>query len=941
MIQFFKREQGNTMARIGKQTVKTRQRLNRKLKLLPVGKEFRWIKESEGIKEFKLLKNGLQLLLMEDHSAPVLTFMVTYRVGSRNEAIGYTGSTHLLEHLMFKGTPTFNREKGTSIFATLQNVGAMMNATTWNDRTNYFENLPSDQLELAVRIESDRMRNSWIRDEDRQPEMMVVRNEFERGENDPFTALHKQIWATAYQAHPYHHDTIGWRSDIENVPIEQLRQFYHTFYWPDNATVTIIGDFNEKEALRYIFKYFGPIKKSPQPFPPMYTAEPKQEGSRRFVVKRPGEVGIVAIAHKKPEGLHADQVAFDVLEQILIHGKTSRFYRALVDSGFASNIFIDNSAFRDPGLFTTYVFLTPSTKHEEVEKITLDEYRKITDGGVTSEEVEKAKAQIRTAKAFSRDGSYSIAGELNEAIAIGDWTYYTTYLDKVNHVLPDDISRIVKTYLVEDVSTTGYFIPLEGGTDLSSGGPVSYLLSLPGPSYYRKDRFGGSNPRGMDPAVPLPGFSGGSKSTGGPDLGSKIQDRKVAGIRVLSLKTGVKDVVTISGSMAGGDFYSPVNNRAIADLTGSMLDQGTTKRDRFQISSELEKVGAEIHFSVNTHSLNWSARCLRKDISLVIEILAEELRDPAFNEKILDILKKRRIASFKQALDKTESKAMSELTRQIFQKDHPNYEVPYEQLIEETEKISVSDLKNFHRLNYGYQSLVLVAVGDLDPDDVNHAVSRSFGGWIPGLDYRKILPAEKILSSPKPIVVHMKEKTSSDLVIGQSLGLTINDQDYLPLMLGTYILGGNFSARLMQTVRDQQGLTYGIGSQMDGHILSDGYWFIHGTFAPENLEKGYRSTVRECKRWIKKGITREELKNKKQTITGSYKVSLATTRGLAGRILGVVLRGYPMTYLDRYPAEINAVSLDQVNPVIKKYINDQYLFTIAAGTVDENLKPSI
>ncbi|SVA02738.1 uncharacterized protein METZ01_LOCUS55592, partial [marine metagenome] len=227
---------------------------------LPYG--FEHTKESGGIQEYKMTNNELTVLLKEDHSAPVATFMVTYSVGSRNEAIGYTGSTHLLEHLMFKGSRKFNTDKGNSVFQLLQSLGSRMNATTWLDRTNYFETMPSEHLEIAIEIEADRMRNAFIKEEDRQAEMTVVRNEFERGQNNPFGVLDEHIWATAYLAHPYHHSTIGWKADIENVSIERLKKFYDTFYWPNNATVTIVGDFETNEALALVKKHFGRIPKS-------------------------------------------------------------------------------------------------------------------------------------------------------------------------------------------------------------------------------------------------------------------------------------------------------------------------------------------------------------------------------------------------------------------------------------------------------------------------------------------------------------------------------------------------------------------------------------------------------------------------------------------------------------------------------------------------------
>ena len=420
---------------------------------------FKFVKSSGGIEEYTLQKNDLTVLVLEDHSAPVATFMVTYHVGSRNEAIGYTGSTHLLEHLMFKGSRNFNKEKGTAIWTELQNIGAQINATTWNDRTNYFEVVPSEHLEKAIAIEADRMRFAFLRDEDRQPEMTVVRNEYERGENSPFDVLDKNIWATAYLAHPYHHSTIGWRSDIENISTERLQEFYHTYYWPNNATATIIGDFNKAEALALIKNYFGEHNASKNNIPEMYTEEPEQEGPRRTAVKRAGQTGVVGVGHKTQEGLHEDTYAFQLLGKILSEGKTSRFYKTIVDRGLATSLMMYDFPLKDNGMFITYIFLTPDTDHQTVEDIVLEEYKKIINGGVTKEEIARAKAQTRASVAFSRDGSYAVASALNEAIAIGDWTFYTTFMDHIEKVSTKDIQRVAKKYLVEEKSTTGWFIP--------------------------------------------------------------------------------------------------------------------------------------------------------------------------------------------------------------------------------------------------------------------------------------------------------------------------------------------------------------------------------------------------------------------------------------------------------------------------------------------------
>ena len=420
---------------------------------------FTYVKSRGGIDEYTLDANGLQVLLIPETSAPVITFMVTYHVGSRNEVTGTTGSTHLLEHLMFKGSVNYNRDKGNSVDQLLSRTGAQFNATTYLDRTNYYENLGSDQLAMVVGMEADRMRNLLLRESDRRPEMTVVRNEFERGENNPIQSLIKEIFAAAYVAHPYHHNTIGWRSDIEKVTIEKLREFYDTFYWPDNATVTLVGDFQSAEALGLIKQHYGVITRAPRPIPQVYTEEPEQTGPRRVVVKRPGQLGVIAIAHNSPAATHPDFPALAILGSILGDGKNSRLYRELTDKNLSTGVFTGPFALRDPSLHFTFIPLAPGASHEQVEKIAVDEVEKLKQHGVTATEVQAAIAKALADSAYQRDGSFAIAGKINEFIAAGDWTLYVTLDEALQQVTPADVLRVANKYLNVDQSTTGWFIP--------------------------------------------------------------------------------------------------------------------------------------------------------------------------------------------------------------------------------------------------------------------------------------------------------------------------------------------------------------------------------------------------------------------------------------------------------------------------------------------------
>ena len=703
---------------------------------------FEFVKESGGIKEYTMTSNGLRVLLKQDNTAPVATFMVTYEVGSRNEAIGYTGSTHLLEHLMFKGSRKFNTKKGNSVFQTLQALGARMNATTWLDRTNYFAVLPSEHLETLIEIEADRMRNAYIKEEDRQSEMTVVRNEFERGQNSPSGVLDENIWATAYQAHPYHHSTIGWKEDIENVSIERLREFYDTFYWPNNATAIAIGDFTEKEALSMIKKHFGKIRKSTKPIPEVYTAEPKQEGIRTITLKRAGQQGIVGVAHKTPAATHPDAPAFMVLSSILSSGKNSRFYKNITDKGLTTSVYIWDSLFRDPGLFTVYANLSPDVDHKTVEKAVVDEYEKIKKDGVSDEEVKNAQTQLIASMKFRQDGSYAIASGLNEAIASGDWTLYTTYDEKIGTVTKEDVQRIVKEYFKEDLSTIGYFIPLgAGGQNKKLATSAKDLEKMKLKHYSEEEEL----------------------------LSSKVVDSEpVEGIRLLTLKRG-SGVVTLTGSMLGGDIYASGNART-ADMVAAMLDQGTTNMTKFEISATLESAGARLGFFNGQARVGFSGKFLSEDTKMVFDLLADQLKNPLFAEEDLNKVKKRQVANYKRSKESTRGNATNNMLKAFYGTGHQNSPTDPDKAIEEIKKITPKNLKDFHLKNYGAGTMVIVAVGDVDHNSLESLIKEGFGGWkkSPLKEKKETGTANK--ASDK-VYVTMQDKTSTDFLVGTALGI--------------------------------------------------------------------------------------------------------------------------------------------------------------------------
>lgn len=437
---------------------------------LPDG--FDHVETLAGITEVRLRANGLQILLLPQAAAPVATFMVTYRVGSRDERTGLTGATHFLEHLMFKGTERFNKARGTSIFNVLQRVGAQVNATTWNDRTNYYELLPREHLPLALEIEADRMRGALIDPEEVDRERTVILNEFDRGENEPMRKLYQAVWSTAYIAHPYHHPTIGWRSDIESATSEGLRHFYDTYYWPNNATLSIIGDFDVRDTLEAVMDRFGGIPSAPTPLPEVHTREPEQQGERRVTLRMAGQLGALMLAYKSPSAMEEDSDALNVLAMALSSGKSSRLYRRLTDTGLVSSVSAVASRFRDPGLFYCYALLSGEATHDQVEAALRAELERVKEEGVAEAELQRARSKLKAQTAFARDGSFSLASQLNEAIAAGDWRLFATFLERIEAVTADDVRRVAQTYCVDDRCTVGRYVPVPAAEAVPPPPPI-------------------------------------------------------------------------------------------------------------------------------------------------------------------------------------------------------------------------------------------------------------------------------------------------------------------------------------------------------------------------------------------------------------------------------------------------------------------------------------
>jgi zinc protease len=912
-----------------------------------------FVAEEEGVREFAL-SNGMKLLLVENRVAPVATLLVLYRVGSRNEAVGYTGSTHLLEHMLFKGTPTFNKERRTQVAATLQKVGADFNATTWYDRTNYFETVPSDALELAVHLEADRMRNSFIADEDRRSEMTVVRNELERGQNEPAMVLDEAVYAMAFREHPYHHPTIGWRSDVENVPTARLKEFYDTFYHPNNATVIVVGDFEEARALELIQTYFGAVPASASPIPEVYTEEPRQQGERRLVVRRAGELPLVQVAFRTPAALGHDSVLSNaelarraaappasndiyplaVLSALLSNGVTSRLYQALVEPGLAVNVDARVDQFRDPGLFSVYATAAPDVEAARVEEVIHAELARASEE-LKAEEVEKAKRQITAQVAYERDGTHNVASQMSEAEAVADWRFYNSYAKNIARVTAEDVRRAAVEYFKEDARTVGHFIPKAGSANGSNNsndadGSASLKRAL------RPHGFKFHHDPLAEPFVEGGATAGSANRSGAGGLASRVAREELSsGAALLVLENRATPTVALYGSLRAGSYFEPRDRPGLARITAEMLKRGTRLRGKLELAGALEQVGADVEFDADAFAVRISARSLAQDFPALVSSLAEMLREPSFPEDELEKLKQQTVAAIREQQTDTRRRAYERLTQTLFDEESPFYTHAGERLIESVNSITVEDVRGFYEKFYGGRSLILSAVGDARAREALRVMREAFEGF----DGPESVDVN--VSDPEPgegtrrELVIVKDKANVDVMLGSAAPLRRDAADYYAAVLANRALGeSTLSSRLGLQVRDVEGLTYGIASRFRAPTLAAGPWYIAVSVNPSNVERAINSALKVLREYVEHGISPEELEDEKGSAIGSFKVSLSTNAGLAFALWNAEFYRLGLDYVDRYPQLIRAVSKEEVNAAIRKYFRPDHLTVVIAGDTD-------
>jgi zinc protease len=868
----------------------------------------------EGITEYRLA-NGLRVLLFPDQTKPTVTVNLTYTVGSRHEGYGETGMAHLLEHLMFKGTPLHK-----VIPQELKAHGANYNASTWFDRTNYFEVLPAneDNLKFALGLEADRMIHSFIAQKDLDSEMTVVRNEFEAGENDPANILEERVISTAYLWHNYGHSTIGSREDIERVPIDRLQAFYRNYYQPDNAVLLIAGKFDESKALSQVTFAFGAIPRPARKLQQTYTVEPAQDGERSVTLRRVGDVQALCMLYHVPATAHPDYAAVQILAHILADTPSGRLYKALVETKKATDVGSDLLEMHDPA----FLVFQASVRQEQPLDAARDAMSSTIDtvrtSPVSKEEVDRARTALLKNIELTLNAPDRVGLAMSELIGAGDWRLFFINRDNLRKVTPDDVQRVAAAYLKPSNRTLGEFIP-DPKPDRSQIPPTPQIAAL-------VEGYKGDPPiaagEAFDPA-PANIESRTSRST----LASGLQ------LALLPKKTRGNTVV-VNLTVRFGDETSLMNRSIVAQATGDMLQRGTTKHTRQQLKDEFDRLKARINSSSLPASVNITAETTRDNLAAVMALIGETLESPSFPQSELDTWKQETLAAAEERRTDPQAVAQTAFGRHL--NDYPKGDVRYvstpQEDIAAINALSLDDVTKFYKSFLGASAGELAVVGDFDPKTLSAQASELFGNWKNGAAFTRV---PKIYQDAAPVSQSFEtpDKANALFLAGFNLNLRDDDPTYPALVVANSILGGGgLYSRLGSRIRQKDGLSYGVGSFMNvGPLDKAGTFTTFAIYAPQNASRLETAFHEEIARALKDGFTQQEVDEAKKGYLESRKVQRAQDATLARTLATELFIHRTMQWDAQFEQKVAALTLDEVNAALRKWIDPARITIIKAG----------
>ncbi len=863
----------------------------------------------EGITEYRF-PNGLKLLLFPDASQDTITVNVTYLVGSRHEGYGESGMAHLLEHMLFKGTP-----RHPDIKNEFQRYGARFNGSTSFDRTNYYETFAANEknLDWALSLEADRMVNSNVAKKDLDSEMTVVRNEFEAGENSPHGVLRERMAATAYLWHNYGRAIIGARSDIENVPIERLQAFYRHYYQPDNAVLLVSGRFDEATALGLVERHFGKIPRPTRALTATYTREPTQDGERSVTLRRAGEVQIVSALYHLPPGSHADYAALDILITALTKVPGGRLHRSLVETGKASNVYGSDRQLREAGYGYFGASLRKDMPLDAARTSLIATLEGIAGEPVTEDEVERARTQLLNDIDLALANPRELGIELSEFIALGDWRLFFLYRDRLREVRREDVQRVATRYFKTANRTLGMFVPT----------PQPDRAEIPPPpdvAALVKDYKGAALVAAGETFDPTPA-----------NIDARTSVRELPGGMKLALlpKKTRGGTVVAQLSLHWGDEQSKTGRSAACGLTSAMLMRGTKKHTREQLRDEFDRLQANVGVSGEGASIETR----RPNLPAVLRLVAEVLREPAFPASEFEQLKRSALTSIESQKSEPTALAGLQLARHLdpYPPEHWLYTPTLDERIQRLQSVNIEDLRRCHQEFYGASNSELAVVGDFDAEEITRLAQALFGDWMSPRPFTRI--AGRYHEAPSiNRNLDTPDKANATFRAGLNLRLRDDHPDYPALALGNYLLGGSSDARLSRRIREQEGLSYSVRSWLSaGAIDAVGEFGLSAIYAPQNRARIEAQILDVLQQVLREGFSAEEVAAAKKGYIESRKLSRTQDAALAGRLAGNLYLGRRFAWDADFEARIAALTPQQIQNALKRHLDPLKLSIVKAG----------
>jgi zinc protease len=869
-----------------------------------------------GITEYTY-PNGLRVLLLPDSGSSAITVNIVYLVGSRHEGYGESGMAHLLEHLNFI-TSTHNR----NIKKELEDHGARWNGTTDYDRTNYFEtvNASDENLRWALDLEAERMVNMRMEKALLDTEMTVVRNEFERGENNVQSVLEERVYSTAYLWHNYGKSVIGSRVDIERVPIDRLAAFKKKYYQPDNAILVVSGQIDPTKTLGMIAGTLGVIPRPARKLDETYTVEPPQDGERTVELRRVGKGKNLIIAFHGPAMAHPDAASLEVMAGILSgRGGIGRLDRALVDTKKALSVNMSVGEMHDPGLITVSATLSEEQSIDEVKKIILDQIAHLATDPPTREEVERARTRTLQGMDRTLANSQQLAMRMTETIADGDWRLWFTNYEELKRVTSEDVTQVAKTYFKDSNRTIGMFIPdttTPDRTTVPNAPAMDALLKSYTPDI--KVETGEAidpSPSAIEKRI--------KRSTLPDGFHLALLPKDTRGNRVQAQLT-----------IRFGDENSLAGQAAIAQLTDALLMRGTKTKTRQQLQDEIQKLNATINVGGGglgnvSANISSSAETLIPAIRMAVEIL----RDPGFPQADFEQIRNQRIAQIERG--RTEPGTLVGQTLQANLSPYPRTDVRHirtiDEEIEDLKKVTLDDVKKFHQKFYGASQGELIVVGKFESAEVEKVAADLLGSWKTSTPYQRVVNNYKEVQRINT-KIETPDKENAQLSAAIRLRMKDSDPDYPAMVMANFMFGGTITARLPDRVRNREGYSYSVSSNFTAPVEGDAAAFSAAAIEnPANAPKVEASLVDELTKTLRDGFTAAELTAAKKSIRDERIGARSSDGGLMNLIASREQFGRTLAWDEQLDAKLQALTLEQVNAAFRRHINVGDLSIVKGG----------